>query len=1243
MATVEKDIQSDSVSSRITTEETSFLSAARQVLTPLASLKLTVVLFALSIFIVLAGTLAQVDKDIWAVINEYFRIDFTRLTSSAFPWIHPGELFTWIDFQIFVPPAFCSGNPPDLPSWLGIWFPKGWTIGAVMMLNLFAAHAVRFKMQAKGARLAIGWATILFGCLVTTLVIKSGSNPDGLQSETWLSYDVLWKVMQVSLLALTGLSTVYAFNTAEGQRNVRWLLAGTAGLFALIELSTFVVGPFDDSSMRILYQVLKATLAALILLAGCILVFRKRGGIVLLHGGIGLMMVFDVLVGTAHVESRMLIEEGQTVQYSEDIRTVELAVVDKSDESQDVHTIIPARLLETGATLSDDHLPFDVRVVDYFPNSDLQRLDGERGFLAKNPDFENPVTDGVGKRFAAVEVKPTSGTDTEATVDHPSAYIELLNKSTGESLGTYVASVWMKPPYFFGEDQTIDVDGHEYDVSLRFKRLYKPYEVTLVDVQKNDYAGTSSPRDYRSILKIADSERGSTFEYPVWMNNPLRYGGETFYQSSFHPAGSLPSSQSKEATTLQVVSNTGWMVPYVACMIVVVGMLAQFTLTLLRFLSRRLSAFDQMRKVESPDGIKAPGSLKSDKRSWLVPVVAVVLTGTFIAMFASPRRPKTGEPDIAAFGELPVIDHGRPQPFDSLARNALIALSDRQTFKHDRMDGKERSKSAVNWLLDVIAKPIEAAEHQVFRIESVEMVDLLGLERRPGSWTYSLAEFQEKWSEMRPQLEAAVEADQSSLTLIQRKQLELQRKVSLYDRLQTGFRDLADLTPPLPSQEDMQANKTEAIQQLMAVKTFMEQANEGIPRLGFPLAVPTHVERSEQSFAEMQEADWVSYPLASIYATMDERLGREMPPAFAHLRDIFAAHAKGDASAFNTAVAEYRDLLESVTIEKLTPPNSAKVVDLKAADFEAYYNGVAPFNLASWIYVVAFVLVAMSWLVWTRPLNNAAFWVIVTTFVLHTLAIIGRIYISGRPPVTNLYSSAVFIGWAGVLFGIGLEMVYRLGVGNVIAAVTGFLTLRIAHGLAMDGDTFGVLEAVLDTQFWLATHVVCVTLGYAATYVSGLLGLVTILRGVLTKSLSSDEEQTLTRMNYGVLCFAIFFSFFGTVLGGLWADDSWGRFWGWDPKENGALIIVLWNALVLHARWGGMVKSRGLAVLTVLGNIVVSWSWFGVNELNVGLHSYGFTEGRLAMLGLFCASQLLVVAVGCLPQGWWRSRGLSTS
>jgi ABC-type transport system involved in cytochrome c biogenesis permease subunit len=133
-------------------------------------------------------------------------------------------------------------------------------------------------------------------------------------------------------------------------------------------------------------------------------------------------------------------------------------------------------------------------------------------------------------------------------------------------------------------------------------------------------------------------------------------------------------------------------------------------------------------------------------------------------------------------------------------------------------------------------------------------------------------------------------------------------------------------------------------------------------------------------------------------------------------------------------------------------------------------------------------------------------------------------------------------------------------------------------------------------------------------------------------------------MIYGAVCFAIFFSFVGTVLGGLWADDSWGRFWGWDPKENGALIIVLWNALVLHALWDGMIKERGLAVLVLGGNIVTIWSMFGVNFLGVGLHSYGFSNSGVWVLpGLVVAAHLALVALGCIPKRLWMSNNVQAA
>ena len=187
----------------------------------------------------------------------------------------------------------------------------------------------------------------------------------------------------------------------------------------------------------------------------------------------------------------------------------------------------------------------------------------------------------------------------------------------------------------------------------------------------------------------------------------------------------------------------------------------------------------------------------------------------------------------------------------------------------------------------------------------------------------------------------------------------------------------------------------------------------------------------------------------------------------------------------------------------------------------------------------------------------------------------------------------------------------------------GFLTLLVAHNLSLDGDTFIVLQAVLDTQFWLATHVITINLGYAATYPPACgASSTSCCASRVPRSRRRRLAHKLLRILYGTLCFAIFFSFVGTVLGGLWADDSWGRFWGWDPKENGALMIVLWNALVLHARWGGLVKGRGLANLVVAGNIVTTWSYFGVNELRRRPARLRCIESSTAMwLLMFAASQ----------------------
>jgi ABC-type transport system involved in cytochrome c biogenesis permease subunit len=344
------------------------------------------------------------------------------------------------------------------------------------------------------------------------------------------------------------------------------------------------------------------------------------------------------------------------------------------------------------------------------------------------------------------------------------------------------------------------------------------------------------------------------------------------------------------------------------------------------------------------------------------------------------------------------------------------------------------------------------------------------------------------------------------------------------------------------------------------------------------------------------------------------------------------AFKKGDMSGFNQQLAGYR--------ASLAPDFSAA---LKKAGHEVFYNQMEPFYKAMVIYVLAGLLACLSWFNLSETLRRSAVWLVGLAFVIHTAGLIFRMALEGRPPVTNLYSSAIFIGWGAVVLGLVLERLHRNGIGAFAASGIGFITLIIAHNLSLGGDTMEMMRAVLDTNFWLATHVVVVTLGYASTFVAGFLALIYIVRGVFTKTLDAATGKSLARMVYGIVCFATLFSFVGTVLGGIWADQSWGRFWGWDPKENGALIIVLWNALVLHLRWGGMIRERGLINCAIFGNVVTSWSWFGVNMLGIGLHSYGFTEAAFRWLMLFVVSQIGFIVLGLLPKSMWKSSAARTA
>lgn len=516
--------------------------------------------------------------------------------------------------------------------------------------------------------------------------------------------------------------------------------------------------------------------------------------------------------------------------------------------------------------------------------------------------------------------------------------------------------------------------------------------------------------------------------------------------------------------------------------------------------------------------------------------------------------------DLNTFSQIPVLHQGRIKPLDSFARNNLKVINDKQVFRDE--DGKKQP--AIRWFMDVASGNEASRQHKVFRIEHDDVLTLMKLEARPGSFRYSLEELRPQYPALIQQAQAASQKPDTARDLVDTKVLELYNQIEVYRR---------------------------------------------IAAFEAPLIIPP---------AQSGSDNWL--PLGS--EKQDLNLTTSANAWYTALK----TYQNGDIAQFNANAKTYLNYLKKQQPE-LFPKTQ----------MEQRFNITQPFYQAMIFFVLSFLLCVFSWMFWADSLNKSAFYVVVFTSVLFTLALGVRMYLQGRPPVTNLYSSAIFVGWIAVLMGLGIEWFVKNGFGTVMTSITGFSALLVAQNLAGDGDTMEMMRAVLDTNFWLATHVTTVTMGYSASYLAGFMAIVLVIMGVFTRKLDKDLYGKISAMIYGTVAFATLFSFVGTVLGGIWADQSWGRFWGWDPKENGAVMIVLWNAIILHARWGGLAKRQGIALMAIGGNIITTWSWFGVNMLGVGLHSYGFTDsGFIGMVG-FVLFNLLLICIGSLPEEMWRS------
>jgi len=1185
----------------------------------LGSLKLTVALFALSLVTVLVGTLAQDEMNMFEVKQRYFTCWFTQL-----------------HFDDFFPQAF---YPHDKPIRGRIPFPGGALIGLLLMVNLVAAKVTRFKVHSSGMKLMGGLALILAGTLLAALVVVAGHSSDGLQGTPPISYEALWATVLASLTVLS-CALIYA-GLRISQSTIKKVFFAFAASLAVFTVYSLV---FDfrigDPGLRIVWQLAKGLGAGVILLIGCLLVFDKQGGNVLLHLGVGLLMVGQFAFGDRQLEQRLSLIEGESANTLVNLDLIELAFVNKGESSDEVIAIPGSRLrsaAQMDTVISDEVLPVDIRVIEFYENSNLKKIEGD-----------NLATAGVGLETEAVNARKSGGTD--SALNLASAYVELLDKTSENSLGTYLVSQAVSDRVMLLADSTsqdrydtVEIGDQSYDIGLKFHREVKPYWVQLVDVRRVNYSGTETPRDYSSFIRIVDQETGEDRRERVWMNNPLRYRGETFYQSSYT---ALPNG--KEMTGIQVVRNSGWLIPYLACSITALGMLAHFFGTLTRFLKRR-ERENRHQNSSDPDG--------SDQRPGQWPVVAVVagfgvlafimLVPWGVVMVGMRPTQRDKSFDFYQAGKIPTQFGGRIMPLDAYARQTVKAISNKESIPlegaptklKDRVSPKGRAKSisAMQWLMEVASDSRELHDLRMFRVDAEEVRSELGLERRK-SKLYSVKEITRKWDAVSQIVAAAQEKDTADQSFKERKLLELDRRTRQYTVAVAAFQE-----PRLRvmSEEEFKAFGPDLpaslqVREAFAMRELEERMNQ-LERMSAAAIIPPAQDVTSEA---VDEPKWMTFAVA-YYAELrkqaakeaesgDESAEMEWPASMASYRVMLSSYSDEDPAAFNTAVDEHLDAVASYPV----PGYTAGLVSLERWMQKSWPTGVAMI-----LYLITLVLGLVYFAVNLPRLRQAVWGMLAIALIVHTVAIVCRITITGRAPVINIYSSAVFIGWAAVLFGLVLERLFRYGIGNLLASAAGVLTLLVAYGLNT-GDTMPVLQAVLDTQFWLATHVISVTLGYVATLVAGTLGIGYLVAGWI--GVDKSKLREVYRCCYGATCFGILFSFVGTVLGGLWADDSWGRFWGWDPKENGALLIVIWNALMLHARWDGIVSGRGFAALAIGGNVVTAWSWFGTNELGIGMHSYGFTSGVLMWLTVYIVLMLAFVAIDLLLR-WFKVRFGSTS
>ncbi len=879
----------------------------------------------------------------------------------------------------------------------------------------------------------------------------------------------------------------------------------------------------------------------------------KKGelGSFITHLSVLLLFFGGFLTAFTTNEGFMVVEEGASSNYFSDYHQTELAIIQPLDKNTQRVYAFTQDLLNAGGSLTYSEKPSfgSIKVVKFYPNAQIQRYNKEQNFENAHPSFNSYKVTGLPKHK-------------ESEMNQSALLLNIEGVQ-----------------YLLFEDMPFkpkaNIGGEKYTLELRQKRTYLPFKIHLNKFEKNNYKGTSEAKSYKSFIELED-ENAQRWSHLIEMNEPLRYEDYTLYQSSF-----IEGTQN--ATVLAVVQNKGRLFPYIASIVLCIGLLVHLFIRLPKLI----------------------------RKSSACVLLALLFTGFNINVQAL-----DGSKTLENIANIPVLENGRIKPIDSFARHQLL-----QFYGKDSLP----NMSASAWLVHLILNPEQAYSQKIFTVKNPAVLHMLGFYNLDIPARLSFETLAKAMAKLTPQIES-FKQNRNQLSIEESQLLTLHDNIVAYYDLSRSFSFVLPLFVLNESQAlvvGLESKKAYNYLDMKPVIYKLEELAQKSPTVENKQLVEKFYKISQDyqsTLLKIVPAQWgETSDWYSPWQTMEQGQGSPKTAAFFNVWGTLSLLYLTGEERLMLPVTD-NILTQSMNLSPQSKPSMS--VNLNTS-LEYAYNQFQPFHWGLVVAVLCFIL----WMLWQVLPKKLIYMLmaglLVTMFTLLTSGISMRMLIMQRPPVATLYESILFVSWVVVIFSFIFEYKRRDGIGFFLASALGSVLLFVASRYALDGDTMGNLKAVLNTNFWLATHVVVITIGYGCSLVAGLLAHV-----YLVQRLRAVPVTVLSKLHKNVLAaclIALFFTTLGTILGGIWADQSWGRFWGWDPKENGAMFICLWLIWVLHGRIAGYLRALYFASLTAAINIVVALAWFGVNLLGVGLHSYGFTQNILWALMLFCVAQLIVI------------------